>query len=106
MEKKEFIEQCKGDMQKAKDDMFNALNNGNGVRKDYLLLAYKITMFAEILDMFMCNAEEVGINDYIKIYGDLENPLEKIYEDMITYFTEPKLITKNKMYKLLFKKGV
>lgn len=101
-----FIEKCKKDMQILKDKMFNALNNGNGVRNDYINIAYKMTMYDEMLDYFLCNGAEVGIGYYARLYGDLENPLQQIYKDMITEFTEPKLLTKNKMYKLLDKKGV
>lgn len=101
MEVKEFIEKCKKDMQKAKTEMLESLNDKNWVTDKYLLLAYKITMFDEILNMFMANKGGVGF--YVKIYGNLENPLEKIFDDMITEFTEPKLVTENKMYKLLDK---
>lgn len=103
MEVKDFIEKCKEDMQKAKKEMLESLNDKNWVTNKYLFLAYKITMFDEILDMFMTNKGGVGF--YAKNYGNLESPLEKIFEDMITEFTEPKLLTENKMYKLLDKKG-
>lgn len=99
-----FIEKCKEDMQKAKQDMLKSLNGKESVTNAYLLYAYKITMFDEILQMFISNKGGVGY--YAKIYGKLESPLQTIFDDMITEYTEPKLLTENKMYRLLDKKGV
>lgn len=98
---KQFIEKCKADMQIAKSKCKESIND---LTKDYLLYAYKITMYDEMLSMFMANKGGVGY--YAKLYGNKENPLESIFNDMITEFTEPKLLTENKMYKLLDKKGV
>jgi hypothetical protein len=99
----EFLSKCRADMRLLKDKLFESLEGTNRLTNDYLFYAYEITLCDEIYNCFEKNRGGVGI--YAKNYVNEENPLMKIYNDMITNFTEPTLINENKLYKLIDKKG-
>lgn len=101
MELENFLQKCRNDLEKIKTKLRNSLDTKETLYID--LFAYKYTMCKEIYDMF--NSNRGGVGYYAKAYGNLENPLEVIFDDMITEYTEPKLLTENKLYRLLDKKG-
>ena len=101
-----LLEKCEEDMKKLKEEMIDIITGKKESVVDYTYYAYKITMYKEILDMLKCNGAEIGVGYFAKLYGNDERPLNNIYDDMISLFTEPRLMTKNKMWKLLDKKGV
>lgn len=101
MELENFLQKCRNDLEKIKKELRNTLDTKETMYIN--LFTYKYVMCKEMYDIFDSNRGGVGF--YAKAYGDLKNPLEKIFDDMITEFTEPKLVTENKMYKLLDKKG-
>lgn len=101
MELENFLQKCRNDLEKIKAKLRNSLDTKETLYID--LFAYKYTMCKEIYDMF--NSNRGGVGYYAKAYGNLENPLEVIFDDMITEYTEPKLLTENKLYRLLDKKG-
>lgn len=99
---KEFLEKCKQDIQKTKQDLKKSIEN---LDNQYLFLCYKITFFDEVMEMFKSNKGGVGY--YTKLYGEKENPLNEIFGDYLEFCnTEPHLLTENKLYWLLDKKGV
>lgn len=106
LEKKEkdFFNKCFNDMQIIRNDLANALSKKDLQSVDFL--AYKHTLCLEIYDLLKCNGGQCGLGYFIKIYGEKENPLFEIFNDYIEKFTEPKLMTSNKLLKLLDKVGV
>lgn len=98
---KEFLEKCKQNIQEVKQELRTSIDN---LDNKYIHLCYKITFFDEIMFEFMHNRGGVGY--YAKLYKDSKNPLNDIFSDYLSNFTEGHLITENKLYKLLDKKGV
>lgn len=94
-----FLEKCKADLDFIKKELGIAIIENN--TQNIGFYAYKYTLCEEIYDMFKTNRG--GIGYFIRFYNILANPLMKIFDDTITYFTEPKLITENKLYKIIDK---
>lgn len=102
--KKDFFNKCERDLEliRMKLEVYLRTKDLQNVG----LYTYKYTMCEEIFDLLKCNGGQCGLGYFIRLYGIKENPLEKIFDDYIEKFTEPKLMTNNKLYKLLDKKGV
>ena len=96
-----FLEKCRVDIQLTKQEIKDSIDN---LTKDYLHLCYKIAFFDDLMDIFKANRG--GVGHYAILYAKEEHPLQKIYMDYLSDFTERKLITENGLYKLLDKKGV
>lgn len=97
-----FLKKCKNDLKVIRERLKKYLEVDN--IQNIELYTYKYCMCTEIYDLF--KSKKGGVNSFIEEYGDEENPLMKIFEDYITEFTEPTLMTENKLYKLLDKKEV
>lgn len=94
-----FIKKCKEDLDFIKKELGIAIIENN--TQNISFYAYKYTLCEEIYDMFKVNRGGVGY--FVRLYGILANPLMKIFDDTISYFTEPKLVTENKLYKVIDK---
>ena len=102
MKVEEFLEKCRQNIQKVKQDIKISIDN---LDNKYIHLCFKMTFFNEVMEIFKSNKGGVGY--YTKLYGDKEYPLSEIFSDYLEKCnTEPHLLTENKLYWLLDKKGV
>lgn len=99
---KSFLRTCEKDMKKTKEELEKSLKETNPIC-DYVFYSYKIVIIDEVLQMFKSNKGGVGF--WAKAYKDINRPLSKIFTDIISLYTEPKLVTENKLYRVLDKKG-
>ena len=94
-----FLKKCEKDLELIAQEV------GVAIIKNYkdniAFYCYKYTLCEEIYDMF--KRLRGGVGYFAKYYGALENPLMQVFSDTITYFTEPKLVTENKLYKVVDK---
>ena len=95
----EFLEKCRKDLDLIIKKLDRAIKEND--RQGIELYCYEHSLCSEIYDILKCNRGGVGY--FIKFYNDLESPLIQIFDDRISYFTEPKLITENKLYQLIDK---
>lgn len=102
--KKEFLDRCERDLALIRMELEVYLRTKD--LQNVGLYAYKYTMCEEIFNLLKCNGSECGLGYFIKLYGITQNPLEEIFDDYIEKLKEPKLMTSNKLLKLLDKVGV
>lgn len=102
--KKDFFNKCERDLELIRMELEVYLRTKD--LQNVGLYTYKYTMCEEMYDLLKCNGSECGLGYFIRLYGIKENPLEEIFDDYIEKFTEPKLMTSNKLLKLLDKVGV
>lgn len=98
-----FFQKIKVEILELQQKLKMAILEGNYT---YITLyTYKMQFFIELYELFKSN-RMCELGHYIRLYGDLDKPLSNIYSDYISNFKEPKLLTDNKLFKLLDKKGV
>lgn len=90
-----FIGKCEKDLKLMKQEV---LENDNML---FETNCYKYVLCNEILQLF--KSGEGMYNEYAKRYIDKYRPLSDIYSDYITNYTEPKLMTEYKLFRLLEK---
>lgn len=103
-EKEVFFSKCKNDLEQIKSSIKKAIEIEDNPSLEFN--CYKYEMCIEIYNLFKCNGGECGLGYYMRLCGNLENPLQAIFNDYLENFTEKKLIKANDLYKLLDKKGV
>lgn len=104
--KKDFFNKCERDLELIRTELEVYLKTKD--LQNVGLYTYKYTMCEEMYDLFKCsgNGSYCGLGYFIRLYETKENPLQDIFDDYIEKFTEPKLMTSNKLLKLLDKVGV